>query len=187
MQILLAFAYTYNRPVHVFQYSSRPVFNSDEHVPQTQNEWCAKADEASRVKGLGRGSDWSTVQLNGRGKAREPIRLSIHVFGRPRYAAVLRASVGQGDDSVDPRVVRLFEVSSPAQTSVKLVSNTETHTHADNYLVSYFDSTAAVADVARFRLVFVASLVGQLVGNRGRCAVVHAGSCPAARQASRRW
>ena len=123
--VLLAIAYTYNRPVHVFSYSSRAIFNSNQHVPQTHSDWCARSNDASKAKALSRGPDWTTVNLNNRGKSREPIRLSIHLFGRPRYAAVLQATVGQGqgDDAadIDPRVVRLFEVpSSPAQTSVRL-------------------------------------------------------------------
>jgi hypothetical protein len=113
----------YNRPVHVLQYSSRPIFNSDEHVPQTQEDWCRRTDQAARSNGLARGTDWTTVQLNSRGKERHPIRLSLHLFGRSRYAAVLQAkaapSAATGQD--DPRVVRLLEVDgAPAQTSVQL-------------------------------------------------------------------
>ena len=109
----------YNRPVHVYQYSSRPIFNSDEHVPQTQKDWC----QAALSNGKARGVDWAKVSLNPRGQERHPIRLSIHLFGRSRYAAVLqakaKASAATGQD--DPRVVRLLEVErSSAQTTVRL-------------------------------------------------------------------
>ena len=112
----------YNRPVHVYQYSSRPIFNSDEHVPKTQEDWCRKTDQAALSNGLARGVDWTEVHLNSRGKERHPIRLSIHLFGRSRYAAVLQAKVKASEPSGqdDPRVVRLLEVErSSAQTTVR--------------------------------------------------------------------
>ena len=73
------------------------------------------------------------MKLNDRGKARHPIKLSIHLFGRPRYAAVLQAKVAapaatgldgprdvQATAQDDPRVVRLLEVEGePAQTTVQ--------------------------------------------------------------------
>ena len=101
--------------MHVFQYSSRPIFNSDQHVPATQELWCKKSDEAARSQGAGRGADWTSVALNNRGKERQPIRLSIHLFGRSRYAAVLRAATYTSSSAepitqTDPRVVRLLEV-----------------------------------------------------------------------------
>lgn len=109
--------------MHVFQYSSRPIFNSGEHVPQTQEDWCRITGQAARSNGLARGTDWTMVHLNSRGKERHPIRLSLHLFGRPRYAAVLqaKAATSAGTEQDDPRVVRLLEVEgAPAQTSVQL-------------------------------------------------------------------
>ena len=122
--LLLAIAYTYNRPVQVFAYSSRCIFDSDDHAPHTQQLWCTQAADAARTTAQARGADWSTVQLNARGKEREPIRLSIHLFGRPRYAAVLRAAPVATDAAaealVDRRVVRLLACGDPARTSVRL-------------------------------------------------------------------
>ena len=148
--------------MHVFQYSSRPIFNSDEHVSQSQVDWCERTDQAALSNGTVRGADWTTMKLNDRGKARHPIKLSIHLFGRPRYAAVLQAkaaapaATGLDDPRAvratgqdDPRVVRLLEVEGePAQTTVQ-------RRH-------WLDSWWQIEDSALWCLI---GHVGQLVGS----------------------
>ena len=124
-KLLVALAYTVGRAVQVYSYSTHCIFDSDEHVPHAQTQWQSRAADAAR-EGFARDSGWSAVELNSRGKAREPIRLALHLFPR-RFQAIMRARLPTefarlpgGEQLTDHRVVRLLAVEGrPAASAAR--------------------------------------------------------------------